>query len=86
MHMRLDHQPSPGHWQTILESASVTQIPPPDRMRGAAIQEVERSHLHWLLVHDLERERGAEDFYRFQQLWGIRLAATIGGYKLYHLE
>lgn len=86
MHMRLDYEPSPGHWQTILENASVTQIPPPDRMRGAAIKEVERNHLHWLLVHDLERERGTDDFYRFRELWGIRLAATIGSYKLYHLE
>ena len=53
-------------------------------MRGAAVQEMKRNHVRWLLVHDLEA--GASDFFRYQQLWGIRLAAVEGPYKLYHLE
>jgi hypothetical protein len=85
MHMRLEYESSPGHWQ-IAANAAVDDIPPPDRLRGAAIQELKRNHLHWLLVHDAEQERGADDFAHFPQLWGISLAATTGQYKLYHLE
>lgn len=84
MHMRLEYEARPGHWQTILENASVYDIRPPDGLRGAAVQEVERGHVHWLLVHDAEA--GANDFFRYQQLWGIRLAVSDGAYKLYRLE
>lgn len=86
MHMRLDYEQSRGRWQTIVENAAIRDIPPPDRMRGAAIQEVKRNNLHWLLVHDLARDRGADDFNRYQQLWGIRLAGVSGRYELYRLE
>jgi len=84
MRMRLRYEASPSSWQTIAESAEVRDVPPQDGMRGAAVQEVERSGVHWLLVHD--QERGSDDFYRYQQLWGIRLAATSGPYKLYQLR
>jgi len=86
MRMRLEYEASPGHWETILENASRYDTPPPERMRRAAIQEIKNNHVEWLLVHDLEHDRGSHDFYRYQKLWGIRLAATSGQYKLYHLE
>jgi hypothetical protein len=86
MRMRLEYEDSPGHWKTILENAARYDTAPPDRMRGAAIQEAKSNHVEWLLVHDLETNRGADDFYHYQKLWGIRLAATSGQYKLYHLE
>jgi hypothetical protein len=86
MNMRFEYEAAPGEWRTIAEHAKVYDIPEPEAMRRAAIQEVERSHVHWLLIHDLEHERGAGDFYRYQKLWGIRLVAAEGQYKLYHLE
>jgi hypothetical protein len=86
MNMRLEYEAAPGEWRTIVEHGAISDISPPEGMRRAAIQAVERSHLHWLLVHDLERERGASDFDRYRKLWGIRLAAAQGQYKLYHLE
>jgi hypothetical protein len=86
MNMRLEYEVAPGEWRTIAERATTYDIPPPEWARRDAIQEVERHHLHWLLIHDLEHERGAQDFYRFQKFWGIRLVAEEGPYKLYHLE
>jgi hypothetical protein len=86
MNMRLEYEAAPGEWRTIAERATRYDIPPPGWTRRDAIQEVERNGVHWLLIHDLERERGARDFYRFQKVWGIRLVATEGPYKLYHLE
>lgn len=86
MSMRLEYEAAPGQWRTILDRAAIHDIPPPARMRRAAIQELERNHVQWLLVHDFERDRGANDFFRYQKLWGIRLAASEGHYKLYHLE
>ena len=84
--MRLEYEPSPGHWETILENASRFDTEPPERMRRAAIQEIKSNHVEWLLVHDLEHDRGSHDFFHYQKLWGIRLVATSGQYKLYHLE
>lgn len=63
-----------------------SDIPQPDGMRRTAILEVERSGIHWLLMHDLEVDRGTRDFFRYQELWGIRLMATVGPFKLYRLE
>jgi hypothetical protein len=84
MRMRLDAETSPGHWQTILENAHMYDIIAPRGMRAMAIQELERNHVNWLLTND--NQPGASDYYQFQKLWGIRLAATTGPYKLYHLE
>lgn len=86
MQMRLEYEAAPGEWRTIARNAAKRSIPPPEGSRRAAIQKVERNGIHWLLVHDLERDRGAGDFYRYQKQWGIRLAATEGQYKLYRLE
>lgn len=86
MNMRLEYEAALGKWRTIAEHAAIYDVPEPEGMRRAAIQEVERNHVHWLLIHDQEHERGAGDFFRYQKLWGIRLAATEGQYKLYHLE
>ena len=86
MNMRLEYETAPGEWRTISEHATTYDVPESEGMRRAAIQEVERNHVHWLLIHDLEHDRGAGDFYRYQKLWGIRLVAAEGQYKLYHLE
>jgi hypothetical protein len=86
MNMRLEYEAAAGEWRTLAERPTVYDVPPPEWARRDAIQEVERNGVHWLLMHDLEHERGAQDFYRFQQFWGIRLMATEGPFKLYHLE
>jgi hypothetical protein len=86
MNMRLEYQTASGEWRTIADRATLYDIPPPEGMRRAAIQEVERNHVHWLLMHDLELDRGTRDFYRYQKLWGIRLVAAEGPFKLYKLE
>ena len=84
--MRVEYEVSYSRWQSAPGSASSTGTPPPAGLRGDAIKEIERNNIHWLLLHDLETERGAGDFFRNQQLWGIRLAASSGQYKLYALE
>jgi Dolichyl-phosphate-mannose-protein mannosyltransferase len=86
MNMRLEYQAAAGEWRTIAEGATIYDIPPPSGMRRAAIQQVERDNVHWLLMHDLELDRGTRDFYRYQKLWGIRLVAAEGPFKLYKLE
>jgi len=86
MNMRLDYEAAPGQWRTIGERASESDIAPADGMRRAAIREVERGGVHWLLLHDLELDRGTRDFFRYQDLWGIRLMATVGPFKLYRME
>jgi hypothetical protein len=84
MRMRLDAETSPGHWQTILENAHIYDVIAPRGMRVQAIQELERNHVNWLLTND--NQPGANDYYQFQKLWGIRLAAVTGPFKLYRLE
>ena len=77
---------APDQWRTIAEKAAESDIAPADGMRRAAILEVERSGVHWLLMHDLELDRGTRDFFRHQEFWGIRLMGTVGPFKLYRLE
>ena len=84
--MCLDYQTPEGEWRSVPQEALLSDIPPPNGLRRAAIEEMQRHNLHWLLVHDLEHDRGAGDFYRYQKLWGIRLVAESGHYKLYKLE
>jgi hypothetical protein len=84
MRMRLDTEVLPGRWQTILETGHLSDIIAPQGMRASAVQELERNHIHWLLIRD--KQGGADDYYQYQNLWGIRLVAATGLYKLYHLE
>ena len=84
MRMRLDAEILPGRWQTILETGHLSDIIAPQGMRALAVQELERNHIHWLLIRD--KQGGADDYYQHQNLWGIRLVAATGLYKLYHLE
>ncbi|HLK20229.1 MAG TPA: hypothetical protein VKT81_14835 [Bryobacteraceae bacterium] len=84
--MRVDAESAPGVWRKIADRAVESEIAPPDGLRRAAILEVERSGIHWLLMHDLELDRGTRDFFRHQEHWGIQLMATVGPFKLYRLE
>ena len=86
MNMRLEYEARPGAWRTILERGSVSDIPWPSGMRAAAVQQLVREHVHWLLINDLEQDRGARDFFEYQKLWGIRKVAEQGRYKLYKLN
>jgi hypothetical protein len=86
MNMRLDYEAAPDQWRTIVEHSTEYDVPLQEGLRREAILELERSGVHWLLMHDLELDRGAREFFRYQELWGIRLMATVGPYKLYRLE
>jgi len=86
MAMHLEYEAAPGDWRSIAASSRMETAPISENLRRAAIEEVEHNGIHWLLVNDLERDRGASDFFHYQKLWGIRLAAAEGHYKLYHLE
>src|ERR1051326_3800577 len=55
-----------------------------ERLRRAAIEELKRHEIQWLIVNDLGP--GARDFRLRQSQWGIQMVGTAGRWRLYHLE
>jgi hypothetical protein len=56
----------------------------PERLRRAAVEELERRGVRWLVIHDLSP--GVRDFRLRKEQWGITVAGTAGRYTLYRLE
>ena len=68
----------------IPATLDVTHVDMPARLRRAAVEQLERSGVQWLVVHDLDP--GARDFQTRQPQWGITLAGSAARFHLYRLE
>ena len=77
---QLEGEMQPGRW-TVLNAAP--QSAPLQKMdlRKAAIQELKRNHVNYILVPD--SEFAASDFRDNTPLWGIRLLAEVAKSRLY---
>jgi len=72
-----------GHWAVLNAAPQSTALERMD-LRKAAIQELKRNGIHYILVTD--SEFAAPDFRENTPLWGIRQIAEAGGNRLYEAE
>ena len=72
-----------GHWAVLNAAPQSTALEKMD-LRKAAIQELKRNGIHYILVTD--SEFAAPDFRENTPLWGIRQIAEAGGNRLYEAE
>jgi len=80
---QLEGETPPGHW-TVLNAAPQSAALGQMDLRKAAIQELRRNGIRYILVN--EGEFAAPDFRDNTQLWGIRLLADTGNNRLYQAE
>jgi len=80
--MDLQFAAAPSDWQSIGPRHEVGQTVLPPRLRRAAMENLLRQNVQWLVVHDLDP--GARDFLLQQPQWGIKLAGASERYRLYH--
>jgi hypothetical protein len=82
--MQLEFERAPDQWQVISDHATASAAAMPERLRRAAVEELERRDVRWLVIHDLSP--GVRDFRLRKEQWGITVAGTAGRYTLYRLE
>jgi hypothetical protein len=83
MHWQLEGETSPGQW-TVLNSAPQSANLEKMDLRKAAIQELKRNGVGYILVPD--SEVAAADFRDNTALWGIHLLAQVGSTRLYQAD
>jgi hypothetical protein len=76
IHMELEAAPGARH-----EVAKAAVQP---RLRRAAMENLLRHNVQWLVVNDMDP--GARDFLQHQAQWGITLAGSSERYRLYRVE
>jgi hypothetical protein len=82
--MKLDGQEPSGTWKTLADSPQQAELPPPPRLRQAAIEEARARGIGYLVIQD--SDFGADDFRQKAALWGIRLVGERKGLRLYELN
>jgi len=82
--MKLEGQEPSGTWKTLADSPQQAELPPPPRLRRAAIEEVQARGIDYLVIQD--SDFGADDFRQKAPLWGIRLVGERRGLRLYELN
>ena len=83
MQWQLEGETAPGRW-TVLNAAPQSAALGKMDLRKAAIQELKRNGIRYILVPD--SEFAAPDFRDNTLLWGIHLLAEIGTNRLYQAE
>jgi hypothetical protein len=83
MQWQLEGESPAGSW-TVLNSGPESAALEKMDLRKAAIQELERNGIRYILVAD--GEFAAPDFRANMPLWGIRLLADTGNNRLYQAE
>ena len=81
---KLEGQEPSGTWKTLADSPQQAELPPPPRLRRAAIEEVQARGINYLVIQD--SDFGADDFRQKAALWGIRLVGERRGLRLYELN
>ena len=82
--IELEIESTPGQWHKFAGEPKLVTVAMPDRLRRAAIEELERNGVQWLVVHDMHP--GARDFRLRQAQWGITPAGSADRFTLYHLD
>jgi hypothetical protein len=72
-----------GVWRVLCAAPKISDAPPPLGLRRAAVRELERRGVQYLLLFD--GEFGADDFHANADLWGITQVGEVGGARLYRL-
>lgn len=82
--LRVEGRTASGQWRLLSEQAEEAETPPPIGLRRAAIEELKRRGVHYLLVW--ENDFGAEDFRKMGAVWGVTLLGERSGARLYGFE
>lgn len=82
--LRLEGRLASGQWRVLSEQAQEAELAPPIGLRRAAVEELKRRGVHYLLVWD--DDFGAEDFRKNAVVWGVTLLGERNGARLYRLE
>jgi hypothetical protein len=80
----LEMQDSSGEWKSLGDAPAETDLPRYAGLRRAAVEEMKRLGVEYILVHDDDLR--ASDFEDFTDLWGWRLVDAKGAAKLYKAE
>lgn len=82
--LRAEARDGAGTWRTISSAPVFSQPGTPPRMRRAAIEELKREGIGFMLIS--EDNFGWQDFRDNAHAWGIREVDIIGNIRLYELE
>jgi hypothetical protein len=83
MHWQLEGETSPGRWTVLNPTPQSANLEKMD-LRKAAIQELKRNGVSYILVPD--SEVAAADFRDNTALWGVHLLVQIGSTRLYQAD
>jgi hypothetical protein len=82
--LRLEMLDESGAWKVLGGAPVETDLPRFEGLRRAAVEEVKRLGVEYILVHDDDFR--ASDFENFTEVWGLRLVDSKGAAKLYKAE
>ncbi len=80
----LEFDDGSGAWKPLSNTPVETDLPRFAGLRRAAVEEVKRLGVSYILVHDDDFR--ASDFADFTALWGLRMVDSKGAAKLYKAE
>ena len=82
--MDIEFETSPGDWRSAGARHDIAQVEMPPRLRRAAMENLLRQNVEWLVINDMDP--GARDFDMNQAQWGIKQSGASSRYRLYHIE
>lgn len=82
--LRVEGRLPSGRWQQLSAQAEESELAPPIGLRRAAVYELKRRGVNYLLVWD--EDFGAEDFRKNAVVWGITFLGERNGARLYRLD
>ena len=81
--MRLEFESAPGRWTALGDGAVLQKTESPPGLRPAAIATLKLNHVYWYLAN--KGDGIADDIATHPEMWGVRLVATDGDWRLYSL-
>ncbi len=79
----LEGETTPGKWFALTASTELGQVVAPPDLRRAAIEQLKRYHIQYLLV---DAGFAAAEFRDHAPEWGIRSLGESQGIRLYQVE
>jgi hypothetical protein len=81
--MRLELESAPGRWTVLGGEAVLQKTESPPGLRSAAIATLKLNHVYWYLAN--KADGITDDIAAHPEMWGLRLVASDGDWKLYSL-
>ncbi len=81
---RLEVENASGAWLEPAPHPAVYERRAPNGLRAAAVDELKRNHVFWILILDVDAV--ATDFADNAERWGVKLVASEEHCRLYHLN